>query len=807
MTTLKIAIKNLKHNKSRSILIGIAIMLTTCLLMILGSSAVGFVKYNKANIQTRASNYHGAYRKINKEQLEILNHHAEVIKMGYTEDVASVKLDEVDGVLTFFDEIASEMTHIKLEEGSMPKNENEIVAQKEFLESLDSFPEVGNKLSIPYRIKGEGEILKKEFVISGILPSNEINNLQNKYRAFVSEEFYNSSIKEDDRSYTILFKVAGEDELSYEEIEEKINSLAMDLGVDADDVMLNKMYLIWATDPGTETILVAIFIGSIIVLFSILVIYSIFYIGIIEKIQQYGIFRAIGMTKNQMRRIVLGEGIILASISIIIGTILGYIVTKLGFNFLIFNIVKEVSNVDVVKIGLFNLPVTLIVILTTLLAVYVSLLKPMKMASGVSPIEAIRYQESNNFKKEKRKGYESITLFKLIISNIMRNKKRTITTILTMGLSCVLFVAVANVLSSINIEDLARRSIEKGEFLMQLDYAVNDTTYPENNLNNLQKSNPMGEKLIGEIESIDGVTKVEKRKTILASFNMKNEEERRMSIEALSREDYNARIDECVRGELDYDKSVEENGIVFTYDNAFEDYGFKIGDKLNFTLYDGEKTIRFKATLLASTKSHDTSFIMTEETLEKITGNDNLTSKLYIYSEESKEKEVANSLEDIAGRNTYYHLTKLTDKIEVAKLSVKSTVIPAYGLLGVMVLIGFINLTNTFITNILVRKRELGILQAIGLTNKQLIRMFQAEGLIFTIGTLVIALTLGNGLGYALFLYAKENDIMSVTKYHFPMNEVLILTILLVGMQLFLSYYMTKSIQKDTLIDRIRHQE
>ena len=68
------------------------------------------------------------------------------------------------------------------------------------------------------------------------------------------------------------------------------------------------------------------------------------------------------------------------------------------------SIVKEVSNVDVVKIGLFNLPVTLIVILITLLAIYVSLLKPMKMASGVSPIEAIRYQENNNFKKEKING-------------------------------------------------------------------------------------------------------------------------------------------------------------------------------------------------------------------------------------------------------------------------------------------------------------------------------------------------------------------------------------------------------------------
>lgn len=806
---MKTAIKNLKYNKSRSILIGIAIMLTTCLLMILGSSAVGLIRYNMVNVETKNGNYHGAYLGINEEQLEMLNHHAEFIEIGYSENVATVEMDGADGSLTFFDDIASEMTHIKLEKGNMPETKNEIIAQKEFFELLSVSPKVGNKLILPYRIKGKGNILKKEFVISGILPSSKANNLQKQYRAFVSKVFLKESIKEDNSSYTVLFKVEGEDTLSYEEIKDKINVLAIDVGINANNIILNKVYLTWAINPGTETIMVCVFIGSIIILFSTLVIYSIFYIGIIEKIQEFGKFRVIGMTKKQMKGIVLSEGIILSSISIFIGIGIGYIVTHLGFRFLIFNLVEDISNIDIVKIGLFNLPVVLIVILVVLLAVYVSLLKPMKIASTVSPIEAIKYKEGNSYKNKKRKGYKEITLFHLIISNIIQNKKRTIITILTMGLSCVLFVVVANVLSSIRVEDFARRSVEKGEFLIELDYAVNDTAYPEKNLNNLQKSNPMGEDFIREIKAIDGVLKVEERKTILVSFDWKTngQEKKMMSINGLSREDYEARIDECVRGELDYDKAVEENGIAFTYDPSFEEYGFKIGDRINFTLYDGKKAIPFEATLLASTISADTKFIMTEETLEKLISDVNTTTKLYIYSEKGKEEDVASALEFITGRNAIYDFTTLKDEIEVAKFSINLTVIPIYGLLGVLVIIGFINLSNTFITSIVVRKREIGILQAIGLTNRQLIRMFQAEGLIFTIGTLVIALTLGNGLGYMLFLYAKDTGFMSVVKYHFPIKEVVLLTILLVSMQLFLSYYMTKSIQKDTLIERIRYQE
>ena len=44
-------------------------------------------------------------------------------------------------------------------------------------------------------------------------------------------------------------------------------------------------------------------------------------------------------------------------------------------------------------------------------------------------------------------------------------------------------------------------------------------------------------------------------------------------------------------------------------------------------------------------------------------------------------------------------------------------------------------------------------------TNKQLNLSLQIQGLIFTVGTICVALAAGLPLGYALFSYAKHNGI------------------------------------------------
>ena len=132
---------------------------------------------------------------------------------------------------------------------------------------------------------------------------------------------------------------------------------------------------------------------------------------------------------------------------------------------------------------------------------------------------------------------------------------------------------------------------------------------------------------------------------------------------------------------------------------------------------------------------------------------------------------------------------------------------PLYLLLILIAVIGFINLINTMITSIVTRKKELGILQALGLSDRQLVRMLSGEGLVFTAGTLFISLTLGNAAGYLLFLWAKKEHLMSISRYHYPLWETVGLTLVLLIGQTAITLFINKKVKKESLIDRIRSEE
>ncbi|GKX29577.1 ABC transporter permease [Vallitalea longa] len=805
-TTTKISISNLKYNRTRSILISIAIVLSSCLLMVLGTTTYGLIKYNKANVYSNYGDYQGTYARVDKDALEKMKHHAEFIDLGINENVATIEADGLKGNLTYMDQAACDMINIDLTEGNLPKEENEIVGQKEFFEDINGNNSIGDTVTIPYRIKGEGKIIEKDFIISGILPSNPTDNYNKNYQALVSRGFYDYSINDEDKSCNVLFNVLNEEKLNREKMETKIKDLAESLGIAKNDVIINTPNLMWTTNPNTDIIIISVLIGALIVLFSALVIYNIFYVGIINKVQEYGKIRAIGTTRKQLKKIIRHEGTFLGLVSIPIGIILGYIISNIMFEKLIYELTQQALMSEMQIISLFSIPIVLLVIAVSCLTIRISLRKPMKIASNVSPVEAMKYHNMST-ENMKRKGYNSVNLFRLTTSDLTRNKKRTITTILTMGLSCILFVVVANLASSMNPEYDARRQMEKGDFRLELDCRINDSTYPENNLNHVQQQKLMGEDVINEIKDIDGVTKVETRGKVYASamFDNFSDEEKKMSIGVFSREDYEAISEKCMRGNVDYDRAVDENGIIYTSDYFFDYYGFNIGDKLTFQLYDGDRVVEFDAVLQASARTHGSRFIMTEDTFKKLGFEEDITSDIFVYCKKDKLSLAGNILNNIGSRNKYYDMNAYTDILKQSKFSINTLIYPLYGLLTVLGIIGFMNMANTLITSIVTRKREFGILQAIGLTNKQLGRMLQAEGLVFTIGTLLISLTIGNLCGHQLVLAAREEGVIGVSAYHFPLTQVIIMTVVLVVMQTVLSLYMSKYIQKDALIDRIRY--
>lgn len=587
-------------------------------------------------------------------------------------------------------------------------------------------------------------------------------------------------------------------------MEEKIYHLAESFGVKKQQVIINSRYLMWLFDPGLESIVTCIGIGTLVVFFSVLVIYNIFHVGMIQKVQEYGRLRAIGMTKKQIRSMLCKEGMMLAGIGITAGSLAGSLLSSFFFRWLMGKIYQELSMDGMETVSILCVPLILLAAGISFTVVFLSLLKPMRMAARISPVEAMRYQEYGNGKV--RRGYASMNVTRLMLSNLSRNKKRTVTTILTMGLSCVLFVVAANVVGNMDAEYAARHDVEKGDFHIEIDASLEDEAYPENNLNHVQQLGLMNPDWQKQLAGIEGVTRVETRKGILALRENASGEEDEMHtwVTVLSREDYEKL--EAEQGSIDYDRAYRQQEILFGADYWMDTYGYAVGDRVKLTFYDGDQEIPMEYTLTGSTEGGSL-FILTEEQLGALHVTEDMTTDVWISCEKAYAEDVETKIRQMISSSDYYELTTYQDAYRLENMAVTMTKGACYALLFVIGMIGFMNMANTVITGIVTRRRELGVLQAIGMTGKQLNRMLQMEGIFFTAGTSVIDLTLGNVLGYLAFLKCRKDHVIGLSVYHIPFPELIGMVLILFCLQMFLSGYMSHYLQKDALTERVRYQE
>ena len=104
------------------------------------------------------------------------------------------------------------------------------------------------------------------------------------------------------------------------------------MGSKKKNVIVNDLYLQWVLQPSYETIAVCGVLILAIVLFSVVVIYNIFQVGIANKIQEYGKIKALGATKKQMKQLIFREGIFLTIFSIPVGLLFGFLIARKLFH-------------------------------------------------------------------------------------------------------------------------------------------------------------------------------------------------------------------------------------------------------------------------------------------------------------------------------------------------------------------------------------------------------------------------------------------------------------------------------------------
>ena len=784
-----------------------AICLTTMLLVIISTVGNGVIHLQKSQAAGSYGSNYGLFVSADGSQLKEVNRRAEIDATGTMCTEGIIKGNEKGGFVCM-DETARKMLpynkEYELKEGKYPEKMQEIAAGRAFFRAMGyGDVKIGDTVTLDYRAGMQSEYKPEEFVVSGILYDRDEYTIEASYVVFGSQDFYNERVAEGDRQYNIYFTLSDSANVSMNNVAPVIKEIADSCGIDQKNVIMNDLYLQWVLQPSYEMIVVCGTLILGIVLFSVVVIYNIFQVGIAQKVQEYGKIKALGATRKQMKQLIFREGILLAVPSIPLGLLFGFLIAKVSFNWLVEQGNLVSSGIKNHQVPLFSLTIMLICIFVSFLTVVLALRKPMKIVSRISPIEATRYLDSSKTQKQgRRKGRKDVTVFSMAMANVTGNPKRTIATILTMGLSCVLFVIISNYVGNIDTEHEARIAINHGQFELQLDYSQNyDETYPENNLDTILTDNPLNDSLIEEIKSIPGVTDVMTREIVSVNLNGT-----RFPADIVSKKDFDFMRQDGDIGSMDYDQAVKNGDIFFGWSAWMEQDGYAPGESIAFDFENGSGTYTYQGKIAGSFVSADTYLVIPEGVYRSMNPRGTAYGYLWVDCDKKDVASVEQSLNTLISNTSHIKMDTYHAQLQSAEYASRMMKLGCYLFMAVVGLIGFMNMANTMIMNITTKKQEYGVLQAVGMTNKQLNLCLQLQGLIFTVGTICVALIIGLPLGYALFSYAKHNGIFGMNIYHVPIVPIFIMIFLVGLLQIVLSCVLSSNLKKETLVERIRYQ-
>lgn len=211
---------------------------------------------------------------------------------------------------------------------------------------------------------------------------------------------------------------------------------------------------------------VQIFLFAVIGVATILVIYNSFTISIAERRKDYGMLISIGASKRQIRKLVIIEVMIMATLGLLLGFTIGFLGIKLLY-FVLNILIEKLIDLQASQGNAYNIPLQLkmvfnvSVILTTTVVTYIitylGILRPARKAAKTSPIESIKGIDEVVYKK---RNVKTSKLSKKILGiegdlankSLKRSRGRYRITIVSLTVSIVLFLIVQNTLTIGNME-------------------------------------------------------------------------------------------------------------------------------------------------------------------------------------------------------------------------------------------------------------------------------------------------------------------------------------------------------------------
>ncbi|MEW9094891.1 MAG: FtsX-like permease family protein [Clostridiaceae bacterium] len=829
-TTKKLAHRTLKANKSRNVFAILAIVLTTLLFTSVFTVGTNLLKSMEiATMKQVGSSAHGSFKGLTEEQYKKIIKHPLIKDYGIGMNLTIANNNEFKSKgmeIRYSDEKWANFGFSSPTTGNLPQNKNEIAMPTWALDMIKVPHKIGSSVHIEYKIN---EVqYSKDFILSGFWEGDKYVSISGY--AFVSRDFIEESMKGIDfKTVSTNPDYDGMIDLDVMlnnswDIEGKLKRISKEVGV---DLKGNRYGVNWAymssKIDGLDSILPFVMIILLILVSGYLLTYNIFYISVVKDIKYFGLLKTIGTSPKQLKSIIKKQAFALSFIGIPIGLLLGYLIgVKLT------PIVTEGSMMESSTTFSVHPMIFIGATIFTLITVFLSSYKPGKIASQVSPIDAVRYTGvSLNSKKGEKSSTNGAKIYKMAFSNIFRSKRKTTIVIMSLSLSIIILNFVATLISGFSM-DLYLQEYIRGDFV------IGDSTYHTHYVD-FNEQPTLTREICDDIEKNNDVARIDKVYFYGPGETGINDNIRKILTEEKENVDpglakgLEMRLNEgkimaqvygldkgwfdiyreanIIEGEFHGEKF--ETGKYVLVDQS--EY-YDVGDEIKITLLDGkERTFEVMAVVddlyvydvKYSTHPGTKIYMPSSSFVDFI--EEPVIMSAQVYAKEGKVALVENYIKSVCSNTPDLEYRAKTSYIDEYKSFVNNFSTIGYSLSLLIGVIGIINFINTLLTSIISRKHEFALLESIGMTKKQLKKMLIYEGLyyggittfiVFTIGTFIVQFgvkSLGNPMPHFV--------------YNFNIMPTVISSFILMIISFILPIICYSSIEKLSVIERLREME
>lgn len=459
--------RTMKQNKARTIVTIIGVILATAMISAVITLGISLQRYMYDYAVETDGNWHVVAKGLSEERVKEFQENEEVKDFSVISEIGYAKIGENDEdlfgqylYLQSIDEKAAEMLSLKLTQGRLPENENEIIIQGG-LQQNDNEIRIGDTISFPVGDRKDEE--GNSLLYNAPVQYNEEVKLTETFQ------------KREDRQFTVVGFLehwgntqrsgAGLDAFIGKGPEsQSIHHLYMELYHPSDtfdfiekykdDTFMqeNTSVLKWMGISGNDTFQ-GMLIGMLTILIVIIgigavsLIYNAFSISLRERTTQFGLLSSIGATKRQLRRSMWQEALVVGAIGIPIGILSGIGGIGVTLHFIGESMARYIHGTEDGRITLETSPgAILLSALIAFLIICISVWIPAARIKKITPLEAIRANKDVCIRSKEVKSPKIIQkLFglegMLANKNYKRDRKKYRATVFSLTVSIVLFTA------------------------------------------------------------------------------------------------------------------------------------------------------------------------------------------------------------------------------------------------------------------------------------------------------------------------------------------------------------------------------